>query len=49
MSQIRKLGPGRYAGYEARLDGEAKGEQAGCAFHWTYSRNTPSITASRWC
>jgi hypothetical protein len=39
--KIRKLGPGRYSGHEARIEGEAKGEQAGYAFHWAYSRNTP--------
>jgi len=38
---IRKLGPGRYSGAEPRLDGEASGEQAGCAFHWSYTRDTP--------
>ena len=26
---------------EDRSDGEAEGEQAGCAFHWKYSRDTP--------
>lgn len=39
--KIRKLAPGSYVGQELRLDGEAVGEQAGCAFHWTYSRDTP--------
>jgi hypothetical protein len=39
--KIRKLGPGRYAGHETRIDGEASGEQNGCAFHWIYSRDTP--------
>lgn len=38
---IRKLGPGRYAGAEPRLEGDAEGEQAGCAFHWQYTRDTP--------
>ena len=32
---------GGYAGREDRLDGEAEGEQAGCAFHWRYSRDVP--------
>lgn len=39
--QIRKLGPGRYSGTETRIDGEAEGHANGCAFHWTYSRDTP--------
>jgi hypothetical protein len=38
---IRKSGPGDYVGIENRLDGEAFGEQAGCAFHWKYTRETP--------
>ncbi len=38
---IRKLGAGRYSGLENRLEGEAAGEQAGCAFHWKYSRDVP--------
>lgn len=38
---IRPLGDGRYTGTEARLEGEARGEQAGFAFHWTYTRDTP--------
>lgn len=38
---IRKLAPGSYIGQELRVGGEAVGEQAGCAFHWTYSRDTP--------
>ena len=37
---IRKLGEG-YSGSESRLDGEALGEQAGCAFNWRYARDTP--------
>ena len=36
---IRKLSPGKYAGSEDSLIGEAVGEQAGCAFHWQYTRN----------
>jgi hypothetical protein len=39
--RIRAVGEGRYAGQEPTLDGEAKGEQAGCAFHWTYTRDVP--------
>ncbi|MBR0825337.1 DUF3833 family protein [Bradyrhizobium manausense] len=38
---IRKLGEGQYSGHENGLEGEATGEQAGCAFHWKYTRNTP--------
>ena len=38
---ITPLGQGRYSGVEPRLSGEAEGEQAGCAFHWRYSRDTP--------
>ncbi len=38
---IRRLGPGRYSGAEPGLEGEASGEQSGCAFRWRYSRNTP--------
>lgn len=29
------------SGLENRLEGEAIGEQAGCAFHWKYARDTP--------
>ncbi|MFC0242780.1 DUF3833 family protein [Rhodopseudomonas telluris] len=43
---IRKLGPGKYSGTEPRLDGEASGEQAGCAFHWQYTRETPQKDGS---
>lgn len=39
--KIRKLGPRRYSGTETRIEGEAEGEQSGCAFHWAYSRDTP--------
>ena len=39
--RIAKLASGRYSGQESRLDGEAEGECAGCAFHWRYTRNTP--------
>lgn len=38
---IRKSAPGKYSGIENRLEGDAEGEQAGCAFHWKYTRNTP--------
>ncbi|WP_436357020.1 DUF3833 family protein [Brevundimonas sp. CEF1] len=39
--RIRPLGDGRYSGREDRLNGEAEGDQAGCAFHWRYSRDVP--------
>jgi hypothetical protein len=39
--EIRREADGRYTGHEDRSEGEAEGEQAGCAFHWTYSRDTP--------
>ena len=39
--EIRKAGDGQYSGVEDRSEGEAKGEQAGCAFHWKYTRDTP--------
>jgi hypothetical protein len=32
---------GQYLGNETRLEGDAEGEQSGCAFHWRYSRDTP--------
>jgi hypothetical protein len=32
---------GQYVGSETRLEGDAEGEQSGCAFHWRYSRDTP--------
>jgi hypothetical protein len=43
---IRKIRPGRYTGHENRLEGEATGEQAGCAFHWRYTRDTPQPDGS---
>lgn len=39
--QIRSLGEGDYRGREPTLDGEAQGKCAGCAFHWTYTRDVP--------
>ena len=39
--RIRAQGDGAYTGVEDRIEGEAKGELAGCAFHWTYTRDTP--------
>ena len=44
--QIRKVGDGKYKGREARLKAEAEGEQAGFAFHWTYTRDTPQKDGS---
>jgi Protein of unknown function (DUF3833) len=43
---IKKLAPGKYSGTEPRLDGQAEGEQAGCAYHWRYSRDTPQADGS---
>jgi hypothetical protein len=43
---IRKVRPGQYNGSEQRLHGDAIGEQAGCAFHWTYTRDTPQADGS---
>jgi hypothetical protein len=39
--QIRVGGAGKYIGTEAKVEGKAQGERAGCAFHWTYTRETP--------
>ena len=39
--KIRAGADGAYSGTEDRIEGEAEGEQAGCAFHWRYSRDTP--------
>lgn len=39
--KIRKTAPGKYVGTEPKVDGEARGEAAGCAFHWSYTRDTP--------
>ena len=38
---ITALGEGRYVGAEPRLEGQAHGDQAGCALHWRYTRDTP--------
>lgn len=43
---IRKLAPGQYVGHENNVEGDATGEQAGCAFHWRYTRNTPQADGS---
>ena len=44
--RIRKLRPGCYSGVESRLQGEAEGQQAGAAFHWSYTRDTPQDDGS---
>ena len=44
--RIRPVGDGRYVGQEDRLDGQADGDQAGCAFHWRYSRDVPQKDGS---
>jgi hypothetical protein len=38
---IRKIGRGQYVGHENHLEGEATGEQTGCAFRWKYTRDVP--------
>jgi hypothetical protein len=38
---IRKDGSNHYRGTEAKVQGEAVGEAAGFAYHWTYTRETP--------
>lgn len=43
---IRKRDGGRYEGAEPRIDGTAQGEQAGNAFHWTYTRRVPAKDGS---
>ena len=43
---IEKIAAGKYTGTEPRLVGEAEGEQAGCAYHWQYSRDTPQADGS---
>jgi uncharacterized protein DUF3833 len=44
---IRKTGEGKYRGREPLLDGDADGEQAGCAFHWRYTRDTPQADGAK--
>lgn len=44
---IQGLDDGRYSGTEPTLEGEAQGERAGCAFHWTYTRNVPGKDGSQ--
>lgn len=38
---IRAMGDGRYVGDEDRLEEEAEGQACGCAFRWSYVRDTP--------
>jgi hypothetical protein len=39
--RITPRGDRRYVGDETKLEGQAEGVQAGCAFNWRYSRDTP--------
>ncbi len=43
---IRKTDTGRYTGHENKVEGSAEGEQAGCAFRWRYTRDTPQRDGS---
>jgi len=38
---------GKYSGSEQSLDGNATGEQAGCAFHWKYTRDVPQADGTK--
>lgn len=44
---IHREAIGKYSGSEPSLDGNATGEQAGCAFHWTYTRDVPQADGSK--
>lgn len=44
--KIRKVASGQYSGLEPRLEGEARGSQAGFAYNWTYTRETPQPDGS---
>ncbi len=44
--QLKKLAERRYEGTETHLVGQAKGEQAGFAFHWEYTRDVPGDNGS---
>jgi hypothetical protein len=37
---------GQYMGHENHLEGEATGEQIGCAFHWNTHGLSRNLTAS---
>jgi Protein of unknown function (DUF3833) len=39
--RIQKRSEGRYSGRETRVKDDAAGEQAGFAFNWRYTRDTP--------
>ena len=43
---IRKVADGKYEGEEPTVHEKARGEQAGCAFHWSYTRDTPQKDGS---
>ena len=38
---IRKVADGEYEGEEPTVHEKARGAQVGCAFHWSYTRDTP--------
>ncbi len=38
---ITKIADGKYEGRAPTVEEAANGEQAGCAFHWSYTRDTP--------
>lgn len=44
---IRPTGEKTYTGTEPQLEGDAKGERNGAAFHWTYTRKTPQKDGGR--
>lgn len=44
--QITPSSEDNYVGSEPTLDGEARGERAGCAYHWAYTRNVPGDDGS---
>lgn len=45
--RILPTGDGGYVGEEDRLEGQAEGESAGCAFHWRYTREVPQKDGSK--
>ena len=44
---IHREAIGRYTGSEPSLDNTALGEQAGCAFHWKYTRDVPQADGKK--
>ncbi|CAN7694358.1 DUF3833 family protein [Rhizobium sp. LjRoot30] len=44
---IIKRSPSEYDGRETLIEGTAKGEQTGNAFHWTYHREVPASDGSK--